>query len=254
MFSFLNVPVAGAYHLVLALSNLLTPLLGAAGTVAAIVGFTMLVRLLLHPLSRAAARGERARAALAPQVSTLREQHKRDPRRLNEELGKLHRESGTSMFAGCLPVLLQAPFLSVMYRLFESATINGKPNDLLSHSLFGATLNQHWLPVMQGAVPFTPAGLVFIGLFALLAAVATYSVRWQNAHLMAAPDTPIPGGRLLRMLPYGTILIAAFLPLAAGIYLLTTNAWTTAERAWLRRSASDATGRDKIDPSACLHR
>ena len=246
MFSFLNVPVAGAYHLVLALSNLLTPLLGAAGTVAAIVCFTMLVRLLLHPLSRAAVRGERARAVLAPQVNALREKHKRNPQRLNEELAKLHRESGTSMFAGCLPVLLQAPFLSVMYRLFESTTINGKPNDLLSHSLFGATLNEHWLSVMQGSVPFLPTGLVFLGLFALLAAVATYTVRWQTARLATAQDTPMPGGRLLRVLPYGTILIAAFLPLAAGIYLLTTNTWTAAERAWLRRPQAPKDAEAKV--------
>lgn len=242
MFSFLNVPVAGAYHLVLALSNLLTPLLGAGSTVAAIVGFTVLVRLLLHPLSRAAVRGERARAALAPQINALREKHKRNPQRLNEELVKLQRESGTSMFAGCLPVLLQAPFLSVMYRLFESTTINGKPNELLSHSLFGATLNQHWLPVMQGAVPFAPTGVVFLALFALLACVATYSVRWQAARITPTPDTPMPSGRLLRFLPYGTILFAAFLPLAAGIYLVTTNTWTAAERAWLCRplAADDA--------------
>ncbi|HEY4017499.1 MAG TPA: membrane protein insertase YidC [Pseudonocardiaceae bacterium] len=244
MFSFLNVPVAGAYHLVLALSNLLAPLLGGASTVAAIVGFTMLVRLLLHPLSRAAARGERARAVLAPQINALRDKHKRNPQRLNEELAKLHRDAGTSMFAGCLPVLLQAPFLSIMYRLFESTTINGKPNDLLSHSLFGATLNQHWLSVMQGAVPFAPTGLVFLGLFALLACVATYTLRWQKAHMTT--DTPMPGGRLLRLMPYGTILIAAFLPLAAGVYLLTTNTWTTAERAWLRRPRLTAPTKAKV--------
>lgn len=241
MFAFLDVPVAGAYHLVLALSNLLTPLLGAAGTVAAIIGFTILIRLLLHPLSRAALRGERARAILTPQVNALRKKHERDPQRLNQELAKLYRESGTSMFAGCLPVLLQAPFLSVMYRLFESTTISGRPNELLTHSLFGATLNQHWLPVMQGAAPFAPAGLVFLGLFALLGAVATYTLHWQNARMTTTQDAPVlPGGRLLRLLPYGTILIAAFLPLAAGIYLLTTNAWTTAERAWLRRQTTTA--------------
>jgi YidC/Oxa1 family membrane protein insertase len=235
MFAFLDVPVAGAYHLVLALSNLLAPLLGAASTVAAVIGFTILVRLLLHPLSRAALRGERARAVLTPQVNALREKHKRDPQRLNEELANLYRESGTSMFAGCLPILLQAPFLSVMYRLFESTTISGKPNELLSHSLFGAPLSQHWLAVMQGTAPFTPTGLVFLTLFALLAAVATYTVCWQTTRMATTQDAPLPGGRLLRVLPYGTILIAAFLPLAAGVYLLTTTAWTTAERAWLRR-------------------
>jgi YidC/Oxa1 family membrane protein insertase len=236
MFSFLNVPVAGAYHLVVLLSNLLNPLLGTASTVAAIVCFTLLVRLLLHPLSRAALRGERARTALAPQVNALRTKYRRDPQRLNQEMTKLYRESGTSAFAGCLPILLQAPFLSVMYRLFESTTIGGQPNTLLSHALFGAALNQRWLPLMNGSAAFLPAGPVFLGLFVLLAAVATYSVRWQSARAGQSPDVPMPGGRLLKLLPYGTILIAAFLPLAAGIYLLTTNTWTTAERALLRRA------------------
>jgi len=37
------------------------------------------------------------------------------------------------------------------------------------------------------------------------------------------------------VLPYLTVDIAAVVPLAAGIYLLTTTAWTTAERALLRR-------------------
>jgi YidC/Oxa1 family membrane protein insertase len=235
VFSFLNVPVAGAYHLVVALSKLLDPLLGTASTVAAIIGFTLLVRLLLHPLSRAALRGERARNALTPKVNALRTKYKRDPQRLNQEMTKLYRESGTSAFAGCLPVLLQAPFLSVMYRLFESTSIGGQPNALLSHSLFGAALNQHWLPIMNGSAAFFPAGLVFLGLFALLAAVATYSVRWQASRTASTPDVAVPGGRLLRLLPYGTILIAAILPLAAGVYLLTTNTWTSAERALLRR-------------------
>jgi YidC/Oxa1 family membrane protein insertase len=56
----------------------------------------------------------------------------------------------------------------------------------------------------------------------------------------------MPGGRLLRLLPYGTILIAAFLPLAASLYLLTTNAWTAAERAWLRRPSLTAPTTAKV--------
>ena len=43
------------------------------------------------------------------------------------------------------------------------------------------------------------------------------------------------------MLPYVTVIIAAFAPLAAGIYLLTTVAWTLAERClFLRRTKQGA--------------
>jgi YidC/Oxa1 family membrane protein insertase len=42
-------------------------------------------------------------------------------------------------------------------------------------------------------------------------------------------------GRLIRLLPFGTILTAAVIPLAAGLYLLTTTTWTVVERAILHR-------------------
>jgi YidC/Oxa1 family membrane protein insertase len=40
---------------------------------------------------------------------------------------------------------------------------------------------------------------------------------------------------LARLTPYVTVVVAAFVPLAAGLYLLTTTAWTLAERIGLRR-------------------
>jgi YidC/Oxa1 family membrane protein insertase len=41
---------------------------------------------------------------------------------------------------------------------------------------------------------------------------------------------------LARFMPFGTVLMAAVLPLAAGLYLLTTTAWTVTERTVLRRA------------------
>jgi hypothetical protein len=43
---------------------------------------------------------------------------------------------------------------------------------------------------------------------------------------------------LVRVLPYLTVVIAAFAPLAAGVYLLTSLAWSLAEREFFRRSAA----------------
>lgn len=72
MFAFLDVPVAGAFHLIDPLISLLTPIVGGAAVAIAVVLFTCVVRLLLHPLARAAVRGERARAVLAPKIAELR--------------------------------------------------------------------------------------------------------------------------------------------------------------------------------------
>jgi YidC/Oxa1 family membrane protein insertase len=42
-------------------------------------------------------------------------------------------------------------------------------------------------------------------------------------------------GALLRVLPFATVVVAAIVPLAAGLYLLTTTAWAAAERAVFHR-------------------
>ncbi len=214
MFGFLDVPVEGAYHLIHTLT-------GPLSTGLAIVVFTLGVRLLLHPLARSAARGERARSVLLPEIRALREKHGGDRERLAAEMTKLQQESGTSLFVGCLPLLLQLPFFMVMYRLFTTATIGGEPNSLLGATLLGTPLGAHGL---------AGSPLVFV-IAAGLAVVAWFSVRLQ-----AAP-AEVPGGKLLRLLPYGTVLATLVVPQAAGIYLLTTTAWSVAERALLRRGS-----------------
>ncbi|UOX88921.1 YidC/Oxa1 family membrane protein insertase [Amycolatopsis sp. FBCC-B4732] len=221
MFGFLDVPVSGAYHLIHALT-------GPLSTALAIVVFTLAVRLLLHPLARSAARGERARATLLPELRALREKHGGDRDRLAAEMTKLRQESGTSLFVGCLPMLLQLPFFTVMYRLFTAPAIGGEPNSLLGATLFGTPLGAHGL---------AGSPLVFV-IAAGLAVVAWCSVRWQDRHRSETPGVPdVPGGKLLRLLPYGTVLATLVLPQAAGLYLLTTTAWTAAERALLRRGS-----------------
>jgi len=231
MSSFLGVPVDAAYHLVSGLTGILTPVLGGLAAVAAIVVFTMAVRLLLMPLSLRALRGQAAQARLAPQLLALRQRYGKQPERLQREMTALYQREGTSMFAGFAPLLLQWPFLSVMYLLFRSSTVGGTANTLLTHDLFGVPLGAHWL---SGAGPLALAsahGVVFVGLFALLAGLC-----WLSARLGRLMTTQATGGTagspglLVRALPYVTVVIAAFAPLAAGIYLLITLAWSLAER------------------------
>ncbi len=234
MFTLLGVAVGAAYHVVSAFAQVLAPLSGGLAAAAAIVVFTLAVRLLLLPLSYYAIRGQASQARLAPQVQALRQRHAGHPERLQRELAALYQREGTGVFAGFLPLLLQLPFLSVVYALFRSGTIGGRPNSLLSHDLLGAPLGSHWL---SGPGPLSAQGAVFLGLFALLAVAAWLAAR--VARKIAAQQAPVqpalPGaaGWLARALPYTTLVIAAVMPLAAGLYLLTTTAWAAAERAML---------------------
>lgn len=272
MSSLLGVPVDAAYHLVSALAGAFAPLPGGLAAAAAIIVFTLAVRLLVLPLSYYAFRGEKARARLAPRVQELRQQHARHPERLQRELSALYQAEGTGMFAGCLPALLQIPFFSVVYRLFLSRKVSGRPNTLLRRNLLGAPLGSHWL---SGPGPVSAQGGVFAMLFVLLCVVAVFSVR--AARQAAAPGGgTVPGGvvaggavtsggaaqsggaassggavqseklvaALGRLMPFGTVLMAAVVPLAAGLYLLTTTAWTVTERTILRRAMTGGGQRD----------
>ena len=87
-------------HLVAHLAALLQPVFHASAAAAAIVLFTALVRLLVHPLARAAARGQKARAALQPRIAELRKKYRTDPNRLQQEVLALHAEEKVSPLSG----------------------------------------------------------------------------------------------------------------------------------------------------------
>lgn len=223
--AFLDAPINAAYHLVNGIATTIEPLTGAYAAAVAIVLCTVAVRLLLLPLSLAAIRGEKSRATLLPEIRKINERHGKDPERVQREVAKLQAESGTTLLAGCLPMLAQLPFFWVMYTLFSTAMVAGQSNQLLAGTIFGAPLGIHW-PLFAS----TPA---YLGLAVLLAVVAYFSSRRQLRQL---DETATPMARnIARFLPFGTLATAAFIPLAAGLYLLTTTLWTLLERTLLQR-------------------
>ncbi len=235
MLGFLGAPLGVAYHLVFALAQFLAPLPGGLATVVAIVLFTAAVRLLLSPLSVLAYRGQTSMSALQPKIAELRRRYTRQPDRLQQELTALYRAEGGGILTGCLPLLLQLPFFSIMYRLFLSKTVSGQPNALLARNLLTTPLGSHWL---TGAGPASIHGLVFLGLFAVLALLTFATARAVRTMAPAHPaevSQPTGLSAISRIVPYTTVVIAALVPLAAVIYLVTTTAWTAAERAVIRR-------------------
>ncbi|MEU1789218.1 YidC/Oxa1 family membrane protein insertase [Streptomyces sparsogenes] len=215
------------------LADRLAPLFGASATAAAIVLFTLCVRAALHPLARAAVRGEKARAELAPKMAELSRRHKGDPERLRRAVAELYEKESASPLAGCLPTLLQLPVFFVMYHLFSTGSGAG---DLLEHTLAGAPLGGRW-----GGDLTPPHGPVYLALFALIAAVAAWTYRRARkaaADRPAAPGVPAGAARLLPLLSFGTLVTAAVVPLAAGLYLATSTTWTAVERALLHGRSS----------------
>ncbi|MET9500961.1 membrane protein insertase YidC [Streptomyces sp. NPDC006622] len=233
-------------HLVERLADALDPLFHASSAAAAIVLFTALVRLLVHPLSRAAARGQKARAALQPRIAELRGKHARDPEELRRAVLELHAREKVSPLSGCLPGLLQAPAFLLLYYVFSHSTIGGETNGLLTHQLLDAPLGERWTDALAAGGMFGGAGLVYLALFAVVTAVATFGYRLARRTVVADATTgataggaEVPGlGAVTRVMPFlsfFTLVTVAVVPLAAALYVVTSTAWSVVERAALHR-------------------
>jgi YidC/Oxa1 family membrane protein insertase len=228
--------------LVAHLADLLQPLFHASATAAAIIVFTALVRLAVHPLSRAAARGQKAKSRLSPQIAELRKKHAKHPDRMQKAILELHTKEKVSPLSGCLPSLLQAPAFFLMYHLFSSSRIGGEPNGLLSHTLFDAPLGDRLGDALADGGLFGGAGMVYVALFVIVAAVATFNYGRTKQQMAAMPvvvGEQAPGmGAMTKIMPllsFATLFTVAVVPLAAALYVVTSTTWTAVERAFLYR-------------------
>jgi YidC/Oxa1 family membrane protein insertase len=199
----------------LMIDSLVTFIIGMSGGNAAlaIVLFTVTVRLLLLPLNVRQARTMKIRET----------RFGRNPERLAKETRALYAKEGSSPFAGFLPMLAQLPFMWLMYRVATH------PTALAGHDLFGAPLGHQVAGLVTNYGLVSAPVLVFVLVIALVTAVAWLSAR----QIKVSEEQPEVMRRIMRLLPYGSVLAALVLPLAAGLYLLVSTAWATGERAVL---------------------
>jgi YidC/Oxa1 family membrane protein insertase len=243
-------PIAGildvVYQFVAALSQALAPIAGSASAALAVIVLTLIVRALLIPVGMAQVRAEFTRRRLAPKLAELQRTHAGDREKLQRKTVELYAQEKASPFAGCLPLVLQAPVLSLVYALFLHQNINGHANTLLSQQLFGVPLGSSFVHVLGSGGLSLPVIAVFVGFLAAITAVTAVSrklLALPPAHRTVSAGATQPTSQLARVLsflPFITVVFAAFVPLAAALYLLTTTSWTVAERVSLRRLLSEA--------------
>ncbi|NPV66706.1 MAG: membrane protein insertase YidC [Anaerolineae bacterium] len=85
-------------------------------TVLAIVAFTILIRLLTHPLTVQQQRSLKVQQELQPKLKKLQEKYKGDREKLAQAQMELYREAGINPAGGCLPLLIQFPILIGLYQ------------------------------------------------------------------------------------------------------------------------------------------
>ncbi|MBI2336378.1 MAG: membrane protein insertase YidC [Deltaproteobacteria bacterium] len=87
----------------------------------AIIGLTLLVKILLHPVSKKSLKAMKAMQELQPKLQELREKYKTDKQRLNVETMNLFRAHKVNPMGGCLPMLLQMPIYIALYNVFYNS-------------------------------------------------------------------------------------------------------------------------------------
>ena len=80
-----------------------------------IIVMTILIRLVLYPLTLQQLKSSKATQAIQPQMAEIRKKYAKDPRAQQEQISALYKASGVNPLAGCLPLLIQLP---VLYGLF----------------------------------------------------------------------------------------------------------------------------------------
>ena len=94
----------------------------------AIILFTLLVKLILFPLSYKGMMSMNKMRDLAPKMKELKEKYGKDPAKMNQQTMQLYKKHGANPMGGCLPMLLQIPVFFALYRVLLNADeLQGAP-------------------------------------------------------------------------------------------------------------------------------
>ncbi|MEA3308403.1 MAG: YidC/Oxa1 family membrane protein insertase [Chloroflexota bacterium] len=119
-------------------------------TILAVALLTLLVRLIMIPMTIKQQQSMQQQRKLQPRLKEIQEKYKNDQERLGKEQMKLYREAGVSPASGCLPLLIQFPLMIGLYRAIIRA-LAATPLELLD--LTSHIYRVAWLPALSALPP-----------------------------------------------------------------------------------------------------
>ena len=211
----------------------------------AIILFTLLIMLVLTPLSIKSTRSMIAMQRLQPEIKRLQQKYKGDREALNREMMAFYQQNNVNPFSSCLPLLLQMPVFIVLYQVLSGLTrrvdgpgSNFNPkyfegedtpiavalrgtNEMMS---FGMDLSQSALNELRndGLVTALPY-IVLVGLVAVTAYIQQRQIAGRTS-LTGAQAAVNPQQQLLmKVMPFIFIPISVSLPAGVVIYFVVSN-------------------------------
>ena len=189
----------------------------------AIIGLTIIVRLILFPLTWKQYRSAQQMQVIQPQIKELQKKYKGDRAKLQEETMKLYSEHRVNPFASCLPLLLQLPVFIGLY-----AAIKGLgPLEAPAYQASVQALNQApflWLPHLGLPDPYYILLVLYVG------------TQMISTELMVATQTDQTQKWIMRAMPIMFVIFLFNFPSGLFVYWVTTNVWTIGQQLIIRRT------------------
>ncbi|HLR97957.1 MAG TPA: membrane protein insertase YidC [Jiangellaceae bacterium] len=220
-----------------------------------IIGLVVIIRILLIPLFVRQIRSQRKMQLLQPQLRKIQQKYKNDRERLQKEMMKLYKDTGTNPFASCLPVLLQAPFLLSLFRVLEGVARGQErgafqQNPELFESagnaqLFGAPMSANFLDA-----PNVQTQVIAIVMVILMSGSQFITQRQIMRKNMPKESLEGPFAQqqkiMLYLFPAIFLISGVYFPLGTVLYWLTSNIWTMGQQLFvIRRMPSPGTDAEK---------
>lgn len=193
----------------------------------AIIGLTVIIRLLMFPIAQKQFASMAQMRAVQPKMKALQERYKDDKPQLQQEMAKLYKEEKINPLAGCLPIFLQIPIFFALYKVLRLAIE-------MRHEPFYGWLHDLSAPDpakilnLFGLLPFDPPGFLGIGILAVLLGFTM----WLQFKLNPAAMDPMQQ-QIFMIMPW--VLMFVMAPFAAGLllYWITSNILTLAQQKYL---------------------
>ena len=186
----------------------------------AIVGTTVVVRMLLVPLTIKQIHSMQSLQKHAPQMKEIQKKYKGDKQKQNEELMKFYRENQINPAASCLPMLLQLPVFIALYYTLKHFDSNFHPGASANLSFL------HFIPDITVQTTAVWGGYVLLVVYVLSQMASTF--------FMAATADKTQR-TLFMIMPLIFVFVIAHFPAGLVLYWVTTNLWTVGQGLITRR-------------------
>ena len=185
-----------------------------------IVALTVIVRMLLVPLTVRQIHSMQNMQRFAPQMKEIQKKYKGDRAKLNEELMKFYKENNINPAASCLPLLAQFPvFIGLYYTLRHFARESASQHP-------GSLAWLHFVPSIAAHATTHWSGYVLLAIYVGSQLASTYFMAGTMQKSQRV---------MMYVLPFAFIFVIARFPVGLVLYWMTTNLWTVGQGLITRR-------------------